>query len=163
MYLFINKDCEKNINKVYNKNIISISLRNINSFLKIKYKFSILSFLILVVVIYLINIEIYKSLINKNFNEIKNKFNLTIDKNIKKRINIAIYAYGVKNGGRARSTSLLINNLYKLKIFNFFLFTKRDKENDEYKLPDNLKRIIITNNLIKQIKRNKIKILIYQL
>ena len=91
------------------------------------------------------------------------EFNLTIDKNIKKRINIAIYAYGVKNGGRARSTSLLINNLFKLKIFIFFLFTKRDKENDEYKLPDNLKRIIITNNLIKQIKRNKIKILIYQL
>ena len=91
------------------------------------------------------------------------KLNLKIDKNIKERINIAIYAFGVKNGGRARTTSLLINNLYKLNIFNFFLFTKRDKENDEYKLPDNLKRIIITNNLIKQIKRNKIKILIYQL
>ena len=106
MYLFINKDCEKNINKEYNKNIISIYLRNINSSLKIKYKFSILSFLILVLVIYLINIEIYKSLIKKNFYEIKNKFNLTIVKNIKKRINIAIYAYGVKNGGRARSTSL---------------------------------------------------------
>ena len=145
------------------KNIISISLRDINSSEKKYYRFSILCFLILILIIYSINIEIYKSLINKNFIEYKNKLNLKIDKNIKERINIAIYAFGVKNGGRARTTSLLINNLYKLNIFNFFLFTKRDKENDEYKLPDNLKRIIITNNLIKQIKRNKIKILIYQL
>ena len=145
------------------KNIISISLTNIDSPLKIYYKFSILCFLILILIIYSFNIEINKSLLNKKFIENQNKFNLKIDKNITKRINIAIYAFGVKNGGRARTTSLLINNLYKMNIFNFFLFTKRDKENDEYKLPDNLKRIIITNNLIKQIKRNKIKILIYQL
>ena len=50
-----------------------------------------------------------------------------------------------------------------MNIFNLFLFTRREKENDEYKLPNNLKRIVIHNNLIKQIKRNKIKILIYQL
>ena len=88
---------------------------------------------------------------------------MKFDNNIKKRINIAIYAYGIKNGGRARSSSLLINNFYKLDIFNLFLFTKIDKEKDEYKLPDDLKRIIIRNNLITQIKKNKIKILIYQL
>ena len=56
-----------------------------------------------------------------------------------------------------------INNIEKLEIFNIFLFTKRDKEKDEYKLPNDLKRIIIKKDLIKQIKKNKLEIFIYQL
>jgi hypothetical protein len=92
-----------------------------------------------------------------------NKFNLKFDKNVKKKINIGIYAFGIKNGGRARSTSLLINKIDQLQIFNIFLFTKRGKEKDEYQLPNNLKRITIKNDLIKQIKKNKLDILIYQL
>ena len=126
-------------------------------------KILIFLFLIIILRLYSISIERYKLLLNKNFNENKNKFNLKFDKNINKRINIAIYAFGIKNGGRARSTSLLINNFDELKIFNLFLFTKREKEKEEYKLPTNLKRIIITNNLIKNIKRNKIEMFIYQL
>ena len=160
MYFFISNACKTNINQ---RKKINILLRNDIFSIKIFSKFSFFCFIILILVIYLINIEKNKSLINKNFIKNKNKFNLKFDNNIKKRINIAIYAYGIKNGGRARSSSLLINNFYKLDIFNLFLFTKIDKEKDEYKLPDNLKRIIIRNNLIKQIKRNKIKILIYQL
>ena len=57
----------------------------------------------------------------------------------------------------------ILNIKVRLNIFNLFLFTKIDKENNEYKLPDKLKRVTIRKNLIKHIKRNKIKILIYQL
>lgn len=146
-----------------NLNILSFSLIINNYIIKISYKFSIFCILFFVVILYLINIERYKSFLNKIIIEYKNKFNIEFDENIKNRINIAIYAFGFKNGGRARTSSLLINSFYNLNFFNLFLFTRREKEKDEYKLPDNLKRIVIHNNLIKQIKRNKIKILIYQL
>ena len=43
------------------------------------------------------------------------------------------------------------------------MFTKRDKEKDEYRLPNDLKRITIKNDLLKQIKKNKLQIFIYQL
>jgi hypothetical protein len=48
---------------------------------------------------------------NKNFLSIKNNLNLTIINQIKKQIKVAVYAFGIKNGGRARVTSL-INKLF---------------------------------------------------
>ena len=65
MCFFINNDYETNINKKKIKNITSISLRNINSSLKKYYKFSIFCFLIIIVIIYSKNNEIYKSLLIK--------------------------------------------------------------------------------------------------
>ena len=44
----------------------------------------------------------------------------------------------VKNGGRARITSILINHFYKLKIFKIYLFTRRLKEINEYFIPKNI-------------------------
>ena len=78
-------------------------------------------------------------------------------------INIAIYAFSIKNGGRSRITALLINYLYKINIFKIFLFTLKVIEEDEYVIPTNIKRFQIKNHLIKTINKNKIDILIYEL
>jgi hypothetical protein len=91
--------------------------------------------------------------------------NLTFFKNIKKesKINIAIYGYCIKNGGRARITSLLINYLHKISIFNIILFTVRNIEEEEYFIPNNIKRFTIKNHLLKIINKNKIFYLIYNI
>ena len=77
--------------------------------------------------------------INKNYEKINENLNLTFFKNIKKesKINIAIYGYCIKNGGRARITSLLVNYLHKISIFNINILI--------YEL-DDIKEIIELNN-----------------
>ena len=72
----------------------------------------------------------------------------------------------MNNGGRARITSILINYFYKIKIFNLYLLTKIDKQEKEYLIPEETKRVVIKNslnNLNKIISLNKIDILIYNL
>jgi hypothetical protein len=81
---------------------------------------------------------------NNNFANI-NKFNLTIINQINKKIKVAVCAFGIKNGGRARVTSLLINYFIKIKLFKLFLFTKIEKQDNEYLIPQNIPRIIIKN------------------
>lgn len=106
---------------------------------------------------------------NADFNDNYTKLNLNLNLsfyNINKRknkINIAIYAFSIKNGGRSRITALLINYLYKINIFKLFLFTLKIIEEDEYIIPMNIKRFQIKNHLIKIINKNKIDILIYEL
>ena len=157
-----------------NKNILNKyfnAKNNLNVSDDIKYFFYkknfiniiLIFFIFIFYIVYSINNEKNFFLLKQRLNNNSNKFNLKFDKDVKKKINIGIYAFGIKNGGRARSTSLLINNIDKLQIFNIFLFTKRGKEKDEYQLPNNLKRITIKDDLIKQIKKNKLDILIYQL
>ena len=70
--------------------------------------------------------------------------------NIISKINIGIHRYSVKNGGRARFTSLLLKYLNKIKIFRLYLFTEKNKEENEYAIPDNIKRVLINKkgNLI---------------
>ena len=97
------------------------------------------------------------------FLKINKKLNLNLYKDLKKKIRIGIYAYCIKNGGRARLTSILINNFYKFKIYKLYLFTKIDKEKNEYKIPDNVHRTVVNNNLVKLIIKYKLDILIYQL
>jgi hypothetical protein len=120
------------------------------------------------VIIYLIKIylqSIHKNniIINKNYIQIQKKINISFNNRIKSKLNIGIYTFGIKNGGRARSTALLINYFKNIAIFNLYLFTRRLKEDDEYKIPQNIKRILVNKNLINKIKKNKIQILIYQL
>ena len=72
----------------------------------------------------------------------------------------------MKNGGRARLTSILIKYLNNLKIFKICLFTILNKQDKEYFIPEDIKRIIIKDNLNylnKIISKNKIDILIYNL
>jgi hypothetical protein len=108
-------------------------------------------------------LKINYDILNNNYLAITNNFNLTIINKINKKIKLAVYAYGIKNGGRARVTSLLINYFIKIKLFELILFTKIEKEANEYKIPQNIQRIIIKNNIIKVIKKKRIDILIYQL
>ena len=56
-----------------------------------------------------------------------------------------------------------MNYLYKIKIFNLYLFTRTNVEINEYHIPKNIKRNKIKNNLIKIIFKTKIDVLIYQL
>ena len=81
----------------------------------------------------------------------------------KNKIKIAIYTHCIKNGGRARVTALFLKYLYRNKIFNLFLFTRKFKEDNEYIFPEDIKRVIIKKDLIKTIKKNKIDVLIYEL
>ena len=68
----------------------------------------------------------------------------------------------MKNGGAERQTSLLLNNFIKVKIFQLYLFTIKDKEENEYIIDKDIERIIIKNDLIEVLKQKDIDILIYQ-
>lgn len=105
----------------------------------------------------------YHLKINEKYLKIQLNLNLKFSNNLKDKLRIGIYTYCIKNGGRAKITSILINYLYKIKIFNIYLFTRANKENNEYYIPENIKRNIIKYNLIKMIIKNKIDILIYEL
>lgn len=82
---------------------------------------------------------------------------------LKCKIRIGINSYDLKNGGRARVTSKLLYYLEQIKIFELYLFTVFEKDDEEYYIPKNIKRIIIKNNLIENIIKYKINIFIYQL
>ena len=85
----------------------------------------------------------YENILISRLYYIENRFNLKLIGNIKNEINLGIVALGLKNGGRARITSLLINYLSNYKLFHIYLFSKKSKEKDEYKIPQNTKRILI--------------------
>jgi len=72
----------------------------------------------------------------------------------------------LKNGGIQRSTSLTLKFLNKIEIFKSYLFAYISQEDDEYNIPGRIKRITIKNksitNLIKEMRKNRIDILIYQ-
>lgn len=135
---------------------------NIKSKFK-KTKYLILFFIIFFIKFYLKSIKITNKIINQNYVQIQKTNNISFNNRIKSRINIGIYAFGLKNGGRARSTSLMINYFKNITIFNLYLFTRRFKEDEEYKIPVNIKRILVKKDLIIKIKKSKIHILIYQL
>ena len=130
--------------------------------LKIMIYFFILSLIIF------INILIIKEFnnLNKNYLITKKNVKLKFYNKLKNQIKIGILCHNIKNGGIERLTALLINYLYNIKLFKIYLFTLLDKEDDEYNIPIQIKRIIIlkynTKNLIKSIIKKKIDIFIYQ-
>ena len=136
-------------------------------FIKLKF-FKLFLFLIIIFFHFYINnnSKLNKLKLNKNYLNIQLNLNLTFQNTLKNKIKIGIYAYGLTNGGIARSTSLFLNNIYEIKIFDIFLFTQKKKEYNEYLIPKNIKRIVIKNaeteNLIFTIQKMKIDILIYQ-
>lgn len=92
--------------------------------------------------------------------------NLNLFENLNNKIKLGIYSFGMKNGGRARLTSILINYLNNLKVFKISLLTILSKQDKEYLIPEDIKRIVIKNNLKylnKIISKNKFDILIYNL
>ena len=105
----------------------------------------------------------------ENYFNLCHHLNLSFnDKKINNKIKIGIYSYYLRNGGRARITSLLLNYLYKVNIFNLYLFTRKTdfEKESEYYIENNIIRKNIRNftiaKLIKEIKKNKIDILIFQ-
>ena len=82
---------------------------------------------------------------------------------IKNKIRIAIYTGSINGGGRAKITTILINYLIKIGIFDIYLFTDDKNKNKEYKTSKKAKRIIVNNNLFEIIEKIKIDILIYEL
>ena len=145
-----------NINKSVNK---YLSYKYIN--LNIKY-ITLYLFLFLIIILLISNFN-NKLIINKKYKDSQNNLNITFQRKIKHKIKIAIYGYCIINGGRARITSILINHFYNIKFFKIYLFTVENKEDNEYYIPENVKRFVIKNDLVKILKKNKIDILIYEL
>ena len=140
----------------------------VNNYKNFKYTIFNVKFLFFLLIsigikIYFLIIKESNKLLNSNFLQIQKEYHINFIDNIKNKINIGIYAFGIKNGGRARTTSILINYFTNIKIFNLYLLTRRLKEDEEYKIPDDIKRILIKDDLINKIKKKKIDILIYQL
>jgi hypothetical protein len=107
-------------------------------------------------------IRISEDITFHNYLDIQKTINMTFYNKINNKIKVGIYGHCIKNGGRARITALLINYLSPIKIFDIHLFTRKI-EDDEYKIPQNIKRIIINNDLVKLVIKNNIDVLIYQL
>ena len=133
------------ISQMLNNNILLTIIRNIHTKIKYFIKF---------IFIFLLNIKKSKKYINTtNYNKSDYK------------IKIAIYSHSLSNGGIERNTALLLKYLSKFKIFELYLFNKKKTPN-EYKIPINVKRIIINyeKKFLKRILfKNKIDIFIYQL
>ncbi len=147
---------KKRINKHYKKRFYKT--KNY-IFLKLLYLF-IFIFLIKInnINIFYKNQQIYYSYIKyKIYNRIKAK---KIFKNIK----FGIYIFSLSNGGRERITSLLINYLYREKIFDIYLFTNTYKNPYEYKIPDDISRVKVSGieDLKNKLIQKNIDILVYQ-
>ena len=145
-----------------------MDIKNINKLiykkLRIKYeKLILLISFFLVYFYYNKKLNFYHSQIKKYYSKIQLDLNLSFIKNLKNEINLGLYSYSLKNGGRARLTSTLINYFYKINLFKIFLFTKIGKEDNEYFIPEDVKRIVIENNINKIISKYKIDILLYNL
>ena len=100
--------------------------------------------------------------LNYNYYNIQKEINITFQNKIKNKIKFGIFTIGLKNGGRARITTLLLNYLNKINIFDIYLLTLKVKENDEYIINSkNIKRILIKKynilNLIKETKKKRLK------
>ncbi len=119
--------------------------------------------LLILIIFLLISDYNNKIIINEKYIQMQKDANLTFNNNINRKINIAIYGYCISNGGRARITSILANFFYTIKLFKTHIFTVEDKTNNEYTIPQDIKRFVIKKNIIKILKKNRIDILIYQL
>ena len=151
-----------------NINLFSFFInRNYNINYNIKYKCELIDN----VVNYLcFNIDKNSMNISLFNNEINDNTNLKFDNQIEYnqffdiKIKIGIHIFSLSNGGIERNTALLLNYLSRIQIFEIYLFYNR-KNNNEYKIPKNVKRIFVSrgrNNLKRNILINNINIFIYQ-
>ena len=85
---------------------------------------------------------------------------------IRDKIRIGIYTYSLKGGGTERATSLMVKYLSMESNFYIYVFTQRKKEENEYQIPDKIKRVYIeeknSSNLLRiELKVKKINFKIY--
>ena len=118
---------------------------------------------ILLLILFIPIKQIYDNKLNSNYLNIQKNINLNFNKKLKKKIKIGLYCRSIKNGGIERIVSMLLNYLDRLSIFNIYLFTKINKENNEYIIPKNITRIVVRNNIVKKVLKENIDILIYNL
>ena len=104
--------------------------------------------------------------LNINYLYLQKYLNINFNNIIIKKIRIGIYTHSLRYGGIQRISALLINYFYKTKIFNLFLFSEKNKQKNEYLIPNNIKRIFIPkshfNKIFKEIKKKKLDIFIFQ-
>ena len=173
----IHKDSEEDyiINK---RKLLSNSLKkkqHLNqSKFQFKEKYSLKLTIIFIKILYILVLLIYSNIYKiKIFNINKGKYyshtkykiyNKISEKKCLKKINFGIFIPALSNGGRERITSLLINYLFKVKIFNIYLFTKSRRNKYEYKIPENTIRIQIfgTEDLKNKLIKNQIDVFVYQ-
>ena len=118
-------------------------------------------FLIIFLIIY--NLHEGQYLLNEKYNQFQININKNFNSQIRSKLRIGIYSYCIINGGRARITSLLVKYFHEIEMFKIFLFTVLDKQDNEYKIPKDIKRFAIKTNFVKILKKKKIDILIYEL
>ena len=109
--------------------------------------------------------ELSNCFYNEQYLELQKNINMSFSNKVfnKKKLKIALYTLCIKNGGRARVTALFLQYLHRIKIFDLYLFTNNIKEENEYIIPKDIKRIIIKKDIIKAIKKKKIDVLINEL
>ena len=144
----------------------------IYSIISIHFKQEKIIFIIIILLIIQTIIKHKESLkkenleLNNNYIKTKNDLNLSFICKLDKKIRIGIYTIGLSGAGLQRSTSLMVNNLYQIKLFDIILFTVNKQEENEYIIPKDIKRIIIQyynlDTLIKEASKRMIDILIYQ-
>ena len=109
------------------------------------YIINILYKILIIILIYMILVEFNKDL---NFRAIK----------------VAFFLPSIKFGGRERVIALLLSLLSQKKMFIFYLITEQGILDDEYTIPNNIKRICLIENKInifQAIEREFVDILIY--
>ena len=134
--------------------------------LKILYKLFVI-LLIYVEIKYLKTcLEAYKLELNKEFIKIKKFSYLNIHKKMTNKIKLGIYTRNITIGGIQRETTLFLNYLKSSKIIELYLITLNIEEKEVFYVPENIKRIFLKDEniytLIRQIKKKRIGILIYQ-
>ena len=162
-------------NSIYKKKLRIKNFKNIkmNIFINNKFKFKKKIYKIIFMIIKLIYIFIIIIIVKSyllNFNNNKNTYNYI--KNNNKRIQekkilkikFAIYIPTLFNGGRERITSLLLNYLSKEQNFDLYLFSKNNKNENEYKIPDVINRIVVLGfeDLKNKLINNNIDVFVYQ-
>ena len=149
--------------KNMNDRILKDISNNKNKMIKKIFKFMVLLFVIIIIKKFKTELKQNIYWINEDYLIIQKNLNLSFPNNIKHKIRIGIFCKSLKNGGIERLVTILINYLYRVKIFELYLYTLL-KENNEYIIPDDVPRKIVDGDildLIKAIKKNKIDILIY--
>ena len=132
------------------QNIILIVLKNsINNLYLIFFK----KFLVIIIFLIFLRIDINNESISLDIKYFKKKTN---------KIRIGIAVYSIKNGGSERQTSLILNYFNQMRIFKLFLFTIKEKEENEYLIDNSIERITFKKNLTEKLAEKNIDILIYQ-
>ena len=115
-----------------------------------------------------LNLEAHKLELNKEILKLQNLSYFNIEKKIKmnNNIRIGISVNKINVGGMQRETTLFLNYLKYSGIFELYLISLNIEEKEAFFVSEKIKRIFLKDEniytLIRQIKKKKIDILIYQ-